>query len=175
MPGSSFPWIWDRPARRAEGTGAGASPLRRSPAFRTNRCPDTERKFPELPGPGSDRDLCDRLVGSRNSTAPLKIRPIAATKNPTIHVRVNALSADLAQNRLGVDKAKIDHRHAGDDAALAARKCSISPGDCLIVDAMLINVAIAPGPNMIGIGSGTNATLPLHLPSAARSRRMAAD
>ncbi len=51
-------------------------------------------------------------------------------------------------------------------AALAARKCCISPGDCLIVDAMLINVAIAPGPNVIGIASGTNATLAL--PSSAR-------
>ncbi len=51
-------------------------------------------------------------------------------------------------------------------AALAARKCSISPGDCLIVDAMLIKVAIAPGPNMIGIARGTNATLAL--PSSAR-------
>jgi hypothetical protein len=41
--------------------------------------------------------------------------------------RVDALSADPAQNRLGVDKAKIDRRHAGDDRGTGRQKVQHSP------------------------------------------------
>jgi len=41
--------------------------------------------------------------------------------------RVDALSANLAQNRLGVDKGKIDHRHAGDDRGTGRQKVQHFP------------------------------------------------
>jgi hypothetical protein len=49
----------------------------------------------------------------------------------------------LAQDRLGVDQGQPGHRHAGDDGHAGGQKMISSSGDCLIVDAMLISVAIA--------------------------------